>query len=47
MKEYEEIIEDYGDKGRVALLLKNNDVVNMIQATKQGGKPTKRIEDIY
>jgi hypothetical protein len=30
MKDYEEIIEDYGDEGRVALFLKNDDVVNMI-----------------
>ena len=47
IKDYEEVIEDYGDEGRITVFLNNDDLVAMIQAKKQGGKPTKVIEDIY
>lgn len=47
IKDYEEVIEDYSDKGQIALFLSDDDLVKMVNLKIEGNSPTLLIEDRY
>ncbi len=47
VKDYEEVIEDYSDVGRITLFLSDDDLTKMINLKREGKSPTLLIEDRY
>jgi len=47
IKDWEEVIEDYGGEGKVILFLDDNDLVAMIDKKKKGERASSIIEEKY